>query len=74
MKNTRGRDCGIRIARRALTISRLAQVISERQIKQGLRRVLQVQAKRLEWLARQRYEALGGEGSVEVESDPEEEH
>ena len=59
-----------RIARRSLIISRLAQVISERKVQGGLRRVLLTQAKRLEWLARRRYEALGGAASVErAESD-----
>ena len=48
-----------RIARRALIISRLAQVISERQVKGGLRRVLLTQAKRLEWLAARRFESHG---------------
>lgn len=56
-----------RIARRALIIARLAQVISERKVQGGLRRVLLAQAKRLEWLADRRYNALGGQGSVEVE-------
>lgn len=58
-----------RLARRALIISRLAQVISERKVQGGLRRVLLVQARRLQWLAQRRYEALGGAASVEVESD-----
>ncbi|HEX3365776.1 GIY-YIG nuclease family protein [Phenylobacterium sp.] len=60
-----------RIARRALIISRLAQVISERKVQGGLRRVLETQAKRLQWLAERRYEALGGAASVatEVEED-----
>jgi hypothetical protein len=58
-----------RIARRALIISRLAQVISERQVKGGLRRVLLTQAKRLQWLAERRYEGLGGAASVEQEGD-----
>ncbi len=49
-----------RIARRALIISRLAQVISERQVTDGLRRVLLTQSKRLQWLAGRRFEALGG--------------
>ena len=35
----------------------------------GLRRVLLTQAKRLQWLASRRYEALGGAASVEVEED-----
>lgn len=58
-----------RIARRALIISRLAQVISERKVQGGLRRVLLTQAKRLQWLAERRYEALGGAASVAVEGD-----
>ncbi len=58
-----------RIARRALIISRLAQVISERKVQGGLRRVLLVQAKRLQWLASRRYEALGGSASVPIEGD-----
>ena len=57
-----------RIARRALIISRLAQVISERKVQGGLRRVLLTQAKRLQWLAERRYVALGGEASVETEN------
>lgn len=60
-----------RIARRALIISRLAQVIAEREVQGGLRRVLLAQAKRLQWLSERRYEALGGEASVEVETDAE---
>lgn len=58
-----------RNARRALIISRLAQVIAERKVQGGLRRVLLTQAKRLEWLAQRRYEALGGAASVEQEED-----
>jgi hypothetical protein len=58
-----------RIARRSLIISRLAQAISERKVQGGLRRVLLIQAKRLQWLAQRRYEALGGAASVEVEMD-----
>ncbi|HWL52415.1 MAG TPA: GIY-YIG nuclease family protein [Chthoniobacteraceae bacterium] len=54
-----------RIARRALIISRLAQVISERQVQGGLRRVLLTQAKRLQWLAARRYKGMGGAASVE---------
>lgn len=60
-----------RIARRALIISRLAQVISERKVQGGLRRVLLTQAKRIEWLAERRYLALGGAASVDVETDDE---
>jgi hypothetical protein len=58
-----------RIARRALTISRLAQVISERKVQGGLRRVLLTQAKRLQWLSDRRYAALGGASSVEQKSE-----
>jgi hypothetical protein len=57
-----------RIARRALIISRLAQVISERKVQGGLRRVLLTQAKRLQWLTERRFEALGGPTTVEVEA------
>lgn len=47
----------IRIARRTQTISRLAQVISERKVQKGLRNVLLVQAKRLTWLAQRRLQS-----------------
>ncbi len=60
-----------RIARRSLIISRLAQVISERKVQGGLRRVLLTQAMRLQWLAARRYDALGGAASVEQETDEE---
>jgi hypothetical protein len=60
-----------RIARRSLIISRLAQVISERKVQGGLRRVLLTQAKRLQWLAQRRYEALGGAASVQHEVEEE---
>jgi hypothetical protein len=53
-----------RIARRSLILSRLAQVISEREVQGGLRRVLLTQAKRLQWLAGRRYDALGGAALV----------
>lgn len=43
-----------RIARRALVLSRLAQVISERRVSPGLRQTLLTQAKRLQWLAERR--------------------
>lgn len=62
-----------RIARRALITSRLAQVVSEREVKGGLRRVLVTQTKRLNWLAERRFKALGGEASVERKSAEEEE-
>lgn len=60
-----------RNARRALIISRLAQVIAERKVQGGLRRVLLTQAKRLQWLAQRRYDALGGAASVEQEGEEE---
>lgn len=60
-----------RIARRSLIISRLAQVISERKVQGGLRRVLLTQAKRLQWLAERRYQALGGAASAETETSDE---
>jgi hypothetical protein len=62
-----------RLARRALILSRLAQVISERKVQGGLRRVLLTQAKRLQWLAARRYNALGGAASVSREDEPENE-
>ena len=64
----------IRLARRALTVSKLAQVISERELKGlGLRRVLLAQASRMRWLAEQRFFALGGEAGVEVGPEDEDE-
>ena len=45
----------IRIARRASVISDLARVIVERKVSKGLRNVLYLQAKRLEWLANKRF-------------------
>ena len=45
-----------RIARRALILARLAQVISERQVQPGLRKTLITQAKRLQWLAQRRFD------------------
>lgn len=56
-----------RLARRALIVSKLAQVISERELKHaGLRRVLLTQAKRIQWLAERRFIALGGDAAVEA--------
>jgi len=56
-----------RIARRAMVISRLAQVIAERELRTpGLRRTLATQAERLQWLATERFKALGGEHLVET--------
>jgi hypothetical protein len=62
----------VRIARRTLVVSRLAQSISERKVGVGLRRVLLTQAKRLEWLAQRRFDGLGGEQAVEVGPEDEE--
>lgn len=59
----------VRLARRALVISRLAQVIAEREVKGGLRRVLSVQAQRLAWLAGERYRSTGGPAQVEAEPE-----
>jgi GIY-YIG catalytic domain len=53
-----------RLARRAMIVSKLAQVISEREVKMGLRRVLVTQTKRLRWLAERRFGSLGGEDEV----------
>jgi len=56
----------IRIARRANTIARLAQVISERNVSLGLRRTLVIQARRLESLARERLTEFGGTIPLEL--------
>lgn len=50
----------VRIARRAATIARLAQVISERDVSAGLRRTLVTQARRLERLAAERFAPFAG--------------
>jgi len=55
----------VRIARRSSTIAALARVISERDVSKGLRRTLLTQARRLERLARQRLEQVGGEIPLE---------
>ncbi|MEU0155896.1 GIY-YIG nuclease family protein [Micromonospora fulviviridis] len=51
----------VRIARRAATISRLSQMISEREVSGGMRRTLLLQAQRLTWLAEQRIHEVGVE-------------
>lgn len=56
-----------RIARRAQTIARLAQIVAGRDVNVGLRRTLVTQADRLAWLANARFAALGGEAAVETE-------
>ncbi|MGW2728496.1 GIY-YIG nuclease family protein [Streptomyces sp. NPDC001494] len=48
----------IRIARRASHVARLAQLISERQPSDGLRRTLHLQTQRLEWLSNRRLDDL----------------
>lgn len=58
----------VRIARRAQTIARLAQIIAGRDVKAGLRRALKTQADRLSQIAAERFNALGGEGAVEIRS------
>ena len=50
----------LRLARRANTIAKLAEVISQRAVKRGLRNTLLTQARRLEHLANERLEQLGG--------------
>lgn len=61
----------VRIARRANTIARLAQVISERDVSAGLRRTLVTQARRLETLAAERFAPFAG--TVPVQDSGEEE-
>ncbi|HVY20274.1 MAG TPA: GIY-YIG nuclease family protein [Bauldia sp.] len=62
----------VRTARRAQVISRLAQVISEREVQNGLRRTLMTQAKRILWLAENRFDELGGNASVPKAPEEEE--
>ncbi|MBX3132324.1 MAG: GIY-YIG nuclease family protein [Gemmatimonadaceae bacterium] len=50
----------VRIARRAATLARLAQIISERKVAPGLRRVLLVQSERLQSLAKRRFAHFEG--------------
>ena len=49
----------VRIARRANTIAKLADVISQRAVQSGLRNTLLTQARRLEHLAKRRLDDLG---------------
>lgn len=54
-----------RIARRAATLAKLAQVVSERELRTtGLRRALLVQAQRIATLAVRRFEETGGQSFV----------
>lgn len=62
-----------RLARRALIVSKLSQVISAREVKVGLQRVLLAQTRRMNWLAERRFENLGGESLVEAGPEDEEE-
>lgn len=64
----------VRIARRASIVARLSQLISERQVKGGLRRTLHLQTQRLNWLTEKRLADLdiehavpGGDDKTEVE-------
>lgn len=61
----------VRIARRAQTIARLAQIIAGRDVQAGLRRALATQADRLAWIANKRFGALGGEAAVETREEDE---
>ena len=56
----------LRVARRADTIARLAQVISEREVQVGLRQTLLTQARRLEHLAKRRVVEVGGQPSADT--------
>ena len=57
-----------------MIVSKLAQVISERELKHtGLRRVLLTQAKRIQWLAERRFVSLGGEALVEEGAEDQDE-
>lgn len=59
----------IRIAQRAATIADLAKVIVERKVKKGLRRTLHFQAVRLQDLANERLNQIGGAIEVETGED-----
>jgi GIY-YIG catalytic domain len=72
VKELRG-HADTRTARRAQVIARLSQTIAERQVQVGLRRTLVTQAKRLKWLADERFKAMGGESAVETSSEDNEE-
>lgn len=63
----------VRIARRAQTIARLAQVISERQVNLGLRNTLVTQAMRLRHLAETQFDAWGGKAAMPTKSTDESE-
>ena len=63
----------IRIARRASTIANLARLISEREVRSGIRKTLLTQAKRLELLASERLRQLGIDYTFEDLSEESEE-
>jgi hypothetical protein len=58
-----------RTARRAQVIARLAQTITEREVKVGLRRTLLTQAVRLKSMAEDRFNLAGGAEAVEKASE-----
>lgn len=62
----------IRLARRAATISRLAQIVSERKVAPGLRRVLVVQATRLLALSERRFAHYAAEPDDENDDEADE--
>jgi hypothetical protein len=62
----------VRLARRAATLARLAQIISERKVAPGLRRVLVVQSERLRALAKRRFKHFEGTADAEEGGDEEE--
>ena len=57
----------LRIARRASTVAKLAQVISERKVNRGLRRTLLAQAKRLQSLAQKRFDSASEVDDSEID-------
>ncbi|MBI4567729.1 MAG: GIY-YIG nuclease family protein [Planctomycetes bacterium] len=63
----------VRIARRSNIIAALARVISEGAVSPGLRRTLLTQAWRLEKLAKERLEEMGGETAVDRDEREDEE-
>ena len=63
----------IRLARRSATIARLTSIISEREVRPGLRRTLLIQAKRLQWLAEQRYQVFALDAKIEDRAQSREE-
>lgn len=62
----------IRIARRAGQISELAKIVTERKASKGLRRTLYQQARRLEALAKERFEQIVNSSDPQDEDSAEE--